>query len=272
VEYISPSSLLSFPLPSLSFFLESLSHTMSIEQPLELPNGQPIITSRIIIFYGPKLQFATLPPIDANSSYFEEIAVTVSLQPRRPLSFSSSSSHTSLFPSLLCALYFLVFFFFSQISEGIYFQKRECFIGFESSTQDVVSDLGPPDKIYFKEQDKMKIHSSSGVAVGMKGTEYFYNYFSLGLDILFDVTKHTVKKIILHTNFPSHYDFNRYTKCNFRITKSEGSPAITADSKVCLSQLHSALRTGPEMVVCLFIVYCLFVCLLFVCLFLFPFC
>lgn len=59
--------------------------------------------------------------------------------------------------------------------------------------------------------------------------DYFYNYFALGIDILFDIQTHIVKKFILHTNFPSHYQFNqyisvttylttlRYVKCNFRI-------------------------------------------------------
>jgi hypothetical protein len=29
------------------------------------------------------------------------------------------------------------------------------------------------------------------------------------LDILFDGVEHTIKKFILHTNYPCHYDFNR---------------------------------------------------------------
>eukprot|EP01102_Stenamoeba_stenopodia_P013205 TRINITY_DN4255_c0_g1_i1.p1 TRINITY_DN4255_c0_g1~~TRINITY_DN4255_c0_g1_i1.p1 ORF type:complete len:382 (-),score=69.32 TRINITY_DN4255_c0_g1_i1:122-1267(-) len=161
------------------------------EQPLELPNGRSPITSKIVIYYGPKLSQASLPPLDPDSLYFEQVDVS--------------------------------------ISEGVYFTKRDCFINFNSSTQDVVSDLGPPDKIYFKEQDKMKIHLP-GSQNGTKGTEYFYNYFSLGIDILFDVNKHTVKKIILHSNFPSHYDFNRYTKCNFRIVDDDNNPLVNVDA------------------------------------------
>lgn len=60
--------------------------------------------------------------------------------------------------------------------------------------------------------------------------DYFYNYFSMGMDVMFDGESHTVKKIILHTNFPGSKDFNvyvssnsqfltsdRYAKCNFKI-------------------------------------------------------
>ena len=40
--------------------------------------------------------------------------------------------------------------------------------------------------------------------------DYFYNYFPLGLDLLFDAGTHTVTKIILHTNTPGCYDFDVY--------------------------------------------------------------
>ena len=76
--------------------------------------------------------------------------------------------------------------------------------------------------------------------------DYFYNYFTRGLDILFDgqvitffffcsqvlyhpfsgtnfliavshLQTHKVKKFVLHTNYPGHADFNSYIKCNFVI-------------------------------------------------------
>lgn len=49
--------------------------------------------------------------------------------------------------------------------------------------------------------------------VGGGYTDYFYNYFQLGMDFLFDASTHTVKKFILHTNFPTHYEFNQYPFC-----------------------------------------------------------
>ena len=41
-------------------------------------------------------------------------------------------------------------------------------------------------------------------------SDYFYNYFTLGIDILFDGKTHTVTKLVLHNNYPGHYDFNIY--------------------------------------------------------------
>lgn len=81
---------------------------------------------------------------------------------------------------------------------------------------------------------QMKIHSPSPhKQVSSKCNDYFFNYFSLGVvrtfrssdpleedrdpepgsvsvfqDILFDSTSHLVKKFVLHTNFPGHYNFN----------------------------------------------------------------
>lgn len=40
--------------------------------------------------------------------------------------------------------------------------------------------------------------------------DYFYNYFHLGMDILFDGSTHRCKKIVMHTNVPGHFDFQRY--------------------------------------------------------------
>ncbi|EGC28642.1 hypothetical protein DICPUDRAFT_159906 [Dictyostelium purpureum] len=90
-------------------------------------------------------------------------------------------------------------------NEGIYFTKRNCMLTFKSTTQDVLSELGPPSKIYHKEEDNMKIHTS---VEGSIAQDYFYNYFYLGIDILFDIKKNVIKKFILHTNFPTHYEFN----------------------------------------------------------------
>jgi hypothetical protein len=40
--------------------------------------------------------------------------------------------------------------------------------------------------------------------------DYFYNYFHLGFDVLFDGVTHRCKKIVLHGNVPGHFDFQRY--------------------------------------------------------------
>uniref|UniRef100_A0A8C5H548 Uncharacterized protein n=1 Tax=Gouania willdenowi TaxID=441366 RepID=A0A8C5H548_GOUWI len=91
-------------------------------------------------------------------------------------------------------------------------------IYFGNSCQDVLAALGSPHKVFYKSEDKMKIHSPSPhKQIPSKCNDYFFNYFTLGVDILFDSTSHLVKKFVLHTNFPGHYNFNIYYRCDFRI-------------------------------------------------------
>lgn len=91
-------------------------------------------------------------------------------------------------------------------------------VRFGDHCQEVSSALGCPHKVFYKSEDKMKIHSASPhKQVPSKCNDYFYNYFTLGVDILFDAASHQVKKFVLHTNYPGHYNFNIYHRCDFRI-------------------------------------------------------
>lgn len=64
----------------------------------------------------------------------------------------------------------------------------------------------------------MKIHSPSAHRrVQAKRSDFFFNYFTLGIDILFDARTQRAKKIILHTNYPGHYNFNMYHRCEFNL-------------------------------------------------------
>ena len=83
-------------------------------------------------------------------------------------------------------------------------------------------------QVFYKSEDKMKIHSPNAHrrSAALR-SDYFYNYFTMGMvgqtiiinfggnsivgqfqDILFDAKNNKVKKFILHTNFPGHYNFN----------------------------------------------------------------
>lgn len=109
--------------------------------------------------------------------------------------------------------------------------KRKKFLGFDTSVQDCLSDIGPPQKVSVKRTDQMRIHSAwqnndderlSENSESMAACrDYFLNYFKLGFDLLFDGNTHRVKKIILHTNFPGRANFNCYRKCNFRIFRRQ---------------------------------------------------
>jgi len=92
----------------------------------------------------------------------------------------------------------------------------------DSSTQDVLGELGTPGGIHRKSKENVLLMhlGSSGNGVD----DYLYNYFDLGVDVLFDGHKHIVKKIIARTNLPNRAEFNEYTKCCFRIDWLGGQP------------------------------------------------
>ncbi|KAL7978703.1 hypothetical protein Chor_013192 [Crotalus horridus] len=110
---------------------------------------------------------------------------------------------------------------------------------FGDSCQDVLSTLGSPHKVFYKSEDKMKIHSPSPhKQVPSKCNDFFFNYFTLGVDILFDANTHRVKKFVLHTNYPGHYNFNIYHRCEFKIPlvikrgkKEESLPKESTESQ-----------------------------------------
>jgi len=93
-------------------------------------------------------------------------------------------------------------------------------VKFGDFSQDVLAELGCPDRTHYKSEDKMKIHLGQN---GTHVTDYFYNYFSLGVDLLFDGKTHQVKKFVLHSNYPGHYDFSIYNRCEFKITVPNSS-------------------------------------------------
>lgn len=105
-------------------------------------------------------------------------------------------------------------------AEGLHFPSTELTIRYGASPQEVQTELGPPDRICYK----------PGVPPVVAGAEvateqlhdYFYNYFRLGLDILFSGHRHEAKKFVTHANFPGHRDFNQYSKCLFRLQTDAG--------------------------------------------------
>lgn len=94
-----------------------------LELPVEFPDGTTPITTRIFIYNGQALSAPSLPQLPPSSLYFEPVTVT--------------------------------------LGAGLSFTKRNSTLGFESSPQDVISELGPPTRVYYKEEDKMRIHSLS---------------------------------------------------------------------------------------------------------------
>ncbi|KAM4614442.1 phagosome assembly factor 1 [Discoglossus pictus] len=54
-----------------------------------------------------------------------------------------------------------------------------------------------------------------------------------GEDILFDANTHKAKKFVLHTNYPGHYNFNIYHRCDFRIPITVKRDGADSQTEIC---------------------------------------
>lgn len=110
----------------------------------------------------------------------------------------------------------------SSVTRVLLEPKKRCLtkeVLFGDTCQDVLSALGAPARVFFKAEDKMRIHSPHAHKRDkVRRSDFFYNYFTLGLDVLFDARTQCVKKFVLHTNYPGHYNFNMYHRCEFSLT------------------------------------------------------
>uniref|UniRef100_A0A0A9ZDW9 UPF0183 protein CG7083 n=1 Tax=Lygus hesperus TaxID=30085 RepID=A0A0A9ZDW9_LYGHE len=129
-------------------------------------------------------------------------------------------------------------------------------IGLGESAEAVTTALGSPNRVFFKSEDKMRIHSPSHHRRAASTTsDYFHNYFTLGLDVLFDAKTHKAKKFILHTNYPGHYNFNMYHRCEFLINlpvdrcAENDSPSIQVTAYTKWDTIADRLNVSPKPVV-----------------------
>ncbi|KAG5061002.1 hypothetical protein JHK87_002031 [Glycine soja] len=150
-----PGLSFAFPIPSQ---FTDCCHDGGVELPLEFPDGTTPVTCRVSIYdsssgkkvgVGALMDKASAPPLPAGSIYMEEVHV--------------------------------------KLGEELYFTVGSQHIPFGASPQDVWSELGRPCGIHQKQVDQMVIHSASDFRprTTLCG-DYFYNYFTRGLDILFD--------------------------------------------------------------------------------------
>lgn len=116
-------------------------------------------------------------------------------------------------------------------------------INLQSTTpQDLVTELGPPNTIYHKNDHRLSIHRTQGGIPGTDeeiendltqsdngdseededsdsgSTDYFYNYYGHGFDVYIATSAgHVASKVILHGNVPGSYEFNRWRRCRWEI-------------------------------------------------------
>ncbi|KAF8453151.1 hypothetical protein BGX38DRAFT_1179483 [Terfezia claveryi] len=131
-------------------------------------------------------------------------------------------------------------------------------ITLQSTTpQDLVTELGPPSTIYYKNDHRLSIHRTQGGISGADesefesdlltqsdngeseedddsdsgSTDYFYNYYGHGFDVCISTNAgHVASKVILHGNVPGSYEFNRWRRSRWEIVYGEDNGLSTSGS------------------------------------------
>ncbi|XP_072135497.1 phagosome assembly factor 1 isoform X1 [Mobula birostris] len=193
---------------------------------LQIPHGATV--KRMYIYTANSLQDTKAPMMPLSCFYGNIYAETVEVlrDPMGPLGLQLRLLTAGCGPGILADTKMHTF--------------ERC-VYFGDSCQDVLSALGSPHKVFYKSEDKMKIHSPSPhKQVPSKCNDYFFNYFTLGVDVLFDATTHQVKKFVLHTNYPGHYNFNIYHRCDFKIPLAvKRDESTDAHSQPCIVTTYS---------------------------------
>ncbi|KAK4684206.1 hypothetical protein P7C73_g5990, partial [Tremellales sp. Uapishka_1] len=139
----------------------------------------------------------------------------------------------------------------------------------QTTAQDLLLDLGPPLRKFWKEDDRLqKMWGGEAVHGGCKADSElnplgctlsfgigFWNYFQYGMDFL--IVDGKVKKVLLHSNIPGTPLFQRYARCPWTLPSSSGSLDYTSPlsafrsnltSKVAYDEIQLALPPMPVVV------------------------
>ncbi|KAF9915699.1 hypothetical protein BX616_005579 [Lobosporangium transversale] len=269
-EFDSSNNLYTLSYPGLSLVFpipekHTLLYQTSADLPIEFPDGNTPVATHMYIFHG--ADWITAAPIPVTT-----LARNI-----------QDSSSPNLYNGRIGENRTEVEKVVARINYGAVLQfpgpmqSQKCLIQLHVTTpQDLLADLGSPGSIYYKEDDKMQIHNdtdgspqSQQVDDGILGemedvgydrsshpadgshqpNDYFYNYFHLGIDVLFDGSTHRCKKIVMHTNIPGHFDFQSYKRCPFVLhltSPPSNYDAETAKLSSIPSQTMQILPSTPE--------------------------
>ncbi len=149
-----------------------------------------------------------------------------------------------------------------------------------TTPQDALCDLGQPQRIFYKEDDRMRIHGAPSAQNGGQTTRdrasdststdssshepsaFFYNYFDLGIDLLFskDTSRMPsiaemydaaangqarLEKVVCHTNVPGDALFQRYNRCPWRINPASKGTGKSATFSF-KDHFDSTLNAGED--------------------------
>ncbi|ENN82055.1 hypothetical protein D910_04829 [Dendroctonus ponderosae] len=191
---------LSFYFPVESKFQKGSTHNLAS---LQFPPGSSPVVSRMAIYSGSSVDSAPAPDLPL-SCYQGQLYM------KRAEILRGDGYTKGIKLDLLAGTNNRI------IDSTILRIERKILLG--QSAQDISSAIGAPSKVFYKSEDKMRIHASNALRrVSSNRSDYFFNYFTLGLDVLFDARTHLAKKFVLHTNYPGHYNFNMYLRCEFEL-------------------------------------------------------
>ncbi|CAG8518124.1 9392_t:CDS:10 [Paraglomus occultum] len=227
-----------FPIPKEH---SSLFTPESSDLPLELPGGTSPLLTRLYIYQGSNFRTPS-EPVLIRSTGNENIGGY----------WSDAGEVESVIAELKKGI--TVYFF---PTSNMTRQSTEILLNV-TTPQDLLVEIGPPLRIFYKEDDQMKIHSEengksadfgnhmtnaavtdAALPSGEDGQaiDYFYNYFHLGFDVLFDGSTHRCKKVVLNGNVPGHYDFQRYKRCPYKILVPSNVASSISDESNQAAQL-----------------------------------
>ena len=124
---------------------------------------------------------------------------------------------------------------------------------FGDRCEDVLSALGTPDEVYYKDSRHSKSVGDLGDSQivskqsGLK-SDVSYAYRHLGMDVLFDSGKNAVSKLVLHSNVPDHYEFCRYSRCFFKFSVSKDGVSSSSGRSTSSKELLVTAATNWNVV------------------------
>ncbi|OWR54518.1 hypothetical protein KGM_203519 [Danaus plexippus plexippus] len=213
---------------------------------LQFPNGGSPVVSRTTIYYGSQHQLSR----SASGRCTAPLA-------ELPLSCYRHQLHLrrcDVLRSPSATLGLRLHIYTEGTRSGEPASARRRVVRFGDSCQAVSRALAAPARLYYKADDKMRIHRPTARRRPPPASDYFFNYFTLGLDVLFDARTHQVKKFILHTNYPGHYNFNMYHRCEFELNvqpdKCESNTLVESRGAVCITAYSKWENVSRALRVC----------------------
>ena len=117
---------------------------------------------------------------------------------------------------------------------------------FGDTMQSVLTELGAPDSCYYRTFDNPKVFCPLPERMtqldqhkSCHRTDVFFNYFNLGMDVVFDAVSMGVKKFVLHASPPEAVEFETYSRCHFRLACSHGQLAMSNEAQIVFSPSHT---------------------------------